>query len=92
MFNATTSGLRPSAAPTDARVAQPGARASTASIAVPAPAPENPAAVARHTRYSVDASGRRTATTVLRLSGITCAACALPIEEALRSVDGVIRA
>ena len=47
---------------------------------------------ARHTRYSVDAAGHRTGTTALSLSGITCAACALPIEDALRSVDGVIRA
>ena len=93
MFNATTSGLGPAAAPTDAHLAQQAsARMSAASMAPLAPAPDNAAAMERHTRYSVDPAGRRTATTVLRVSGITCAACALPIEEALRSVDGVIRA
>lgn len=53
---------------------------------------DDPEQTARFTSWSVDDSGRRIGVSALRLSGITCAACALPIERALRSVDGVIEA
>lgn len=46
----------------------------------------------RCTRWVTDEQGTRMAETHLRLSGVTCAACALPIEEALRGVDGVSHA
>ena len=48
-----------------------------------------PQRVARYTRFEHDAAGRRIGVSSLRLSGITCAACAMPIELALRGVDGV---
>ena len=51
---------------------------------------DDPQHTARFTSWSVDAAGRRVGMSALRLSGITCAACALPIEQALRQVDGVI--
>ena len=53
---------------------------------------DDPEQTARFTSWSVDDNGRRIGVSALRLSGITCAACALPIELALRSVDGVIEA
>jgi Cu2+-exporting ATPase len=51
---------------------------------------DDPQHTARFTSWSVDPAGRRVGMSALRLSGITCAACALPIEQALRQVDGVI--
>ena len=69
---------------------------STVSDRPPAPPDaallDDPEQTARFTSWSVDESGRRIGVSALRLSGITCAACALPIELALRSVDGVIEA
>ncbi len=53
---------------------------------------DDPEQTARFTSWSVDETGRRIGVSALRLSGITCAACALPIEMALRSVEGVIEA
>ncbi len=53
---------------------------------------DDPEQTARFTSWSVDEAGRRIGVSALRLSGITCAACALPIEAALRSVEGVIEA
>lgn len=43
-------------------------------------------------RWEVDASGKRWAVSSLRLAGLTCAACALPIEWALSQVPGVRQA
>ena len=53
---------------------------------------DEPEQTAQFTRWAVDASERRIGVSSLRLSGITCAACAWPIEQALRGVDGVIEA
>ncbi|WP_295644706.1 cation-translocating P-type ATPase [uncultured Methylibium sp.] len=47
---------------------------------------------ARFTRWQCAPDGRREAESSLRLSGLDCAACALPIEQALRAVDGVLEA
>jgi Cu2+-exporting ATPase len=43
-------------------------------------------------RWELDASGKRWAVSSLRLAGLTCAACALPIEWALSQVPGVRQA
>lgn len=56
---------------------------------------DEPDQTERFTRWitpSSDGGERRIGVSSLRLSGITCAACALPIEQALRGVDGVIEA
>ena len=53
---------------------------------------DEPEQVARFTSWATDGAGRRIGLSALRLSGITCAACAQPIESALRAVDGVIEA
>eukprot|EP01038_Epipyxis_sp_PR26KG_P019040 gene19040-26976_t len=50
---------------------------------------DEPEQTSRFTRWTLDASGRREGSSSLRLSGITCAACAAPIEAALRGVAGV---
>jgi len=51
---------------------------------------DEPEQAARFTSWATDAAGRRIGLSALRLSGITCAACAQPIERSLRAVDGVI--
>ena len=51
---------------------------------------DEPEQASRFTSWGTDAAGRRIGLSALRLSGITCAACAQPIERALRAVDGVI--
>ncbi|MFM9917654.1 MAG: heavy metal translocating P-type ATPase [Rhizobacter sp.] len=53
---------------------------------------DEPEQTAQFTRWALDRGERRIGVSSLRLSGITCAACALPIEQALRGVDGVIEA
>ncbi|MDL2336285.1 MAG: cation-translocating P-type ATPase [Pseudomonadota bacterium] len=68
-------------------------RSASAFLATPdASAFDEPEQIARFTRWAVDQGERSIGVSSLRLSGVTCAACALPIEEALRSVDGVIEA
>ena len=51
---------------------------------------DEPEQAARFTSWATDGDGRRIGLSALRLSGITCAACAQPIERSLRAVDGVI--
>ena len=56
---------------------------------------DEPDQTERFTRWITpenESGERRIGVSSLRLSGITCAACALPIEQALREVDGVIEA
>jgi Cu2+-exporting ATPase len=74
---------------------------STTALELPAvlpPAATDPAVLdepeqaARFTRWEVDSHGQRIGESSLQLSGITCAACAGPIEQALRGVDGVLEA
>ncbi len=72
------------------------AAAATASHGAP---PDGDAAVLddpleqqRFTRWSTAADGRRMADSTLRLSGMTCAACAGIIEQALLALDGVAEA
>ena len=50
---------------------------------------DDPLEQQRFTRWSTDRDGRRIAESTLRLSGMTCAACAGIIEQALHGVDGV---
>jgi Cu2+-exporting ATPase len=50
---------------------------------------DDPQEQQRFTRWRVDRDGRRTGESVLRLSGMYCAACADTIEQALMSVPGV---
>ncbi len=58
-----------------------------------APSPDawldDAAQTARFTRWARERDGRRVAESSLRLSGLDCAVCAGPIEQALRAVDGV---
>ncbi len=70
-------------------------RSSTASSTPVLDEPEQTAQFTRWIHRDSDRSDRseqRIGVSSLRLSGITCAACALPIEQALRGVDGVIEA
>ncbi|MBX9716665.1 MAG: cation-translocating P-type ATPase, partial [Burkholderiaceae bacterium] len=68
-------------------------RYDPAFLGAPAGSPlDEPEQTAQFTRWAVDGSARRIGVSSLRLSGITCAACALPIEQALLAVDGVIEA
>ncbi len=53
---------------------------------------DDPLEQQRFTRWSVDRDGRRIAVSTLQLSGMTCAACAGIIEQALLGVDGVAEA
>lgn len=56
---------------------------------------DEPEQTARFTRWLVapgDAAELRIGVSSLQVSGITCAACAAPIEQALRAVDGVLEA
>lgn len=53
---------------------------------------DEPEQTAQFTRWALDREDRRIGVSSLRLSGITCAACALPIEQALRGVEGVVEA
>ncbi len=56
---------------------------------------DEPEQTARFTRWLAPPSGcegQRIGVSSLQVSGITCAACAAPIEQALRAVDGVIEA
>jgi Cu2+-exporting ATPase len=53
---------------------------------------DDPALQHASTRWTQLADGRRLASTSLVLGGIDCAACAGPIEAALRAVPGVLRA
>ena len=53
---------------------------------------DDPLEQQRFTRWSTDGDGRRIAESTLRLTGMTCAACAGIIEQALHGVDGVSRA
>jgi Cu2+-exporting ATPase len=53
---------------------------------------DDPAEQESFTRFETDAAGRRIGVSALRISGITCAACAGIIEAALSRVDGVVGA
>ena len=53
---------------------------------------DDPAEQGAYTEWHTTADGRREAVSHLRLSGIDCAACAAPIEAALRAVPGVRQA
>jgi Cu2+-exporting ATPase len=53
---------------------------------------DDPALQHASTRWTQQADGRRLASTSLVLGGIDCAACASPIEAALRAVPGVLQA
>ena len=56
---------------------------------------DEPEQTARFTRWlaqSSDSNAQRIGVSSLQVSGITCAACAAPIEQALCAIDGVIEA
>jgi Cu2+-exporting ATPase len=53
---------------------------------------DDAAELARFTRWSEPKDGRRIAESSLRIGGMHCAACATAIEQALRSVQGVVDA
>ncbi|MCL4738498.1 MAG: cation-translocating P-type ATPase [Burkholderiaceae bacterium] len=53
---------------------------------------DDPLELARFTRFSETADGRRSAESTLRIAGITCAACSGILEAALGRVDGVLEA
>ena len=50
---------------------------------------DDPLEQQRFTRWTTDAAGQRMADSTLQLSGMTCAACAGIIEQALMDVEGV---
>jgi len=53
---------------------------------------DDAAELARFTRWREPKDGRRLAESSLRIGGMHCAACAVTIEQALRSVPGVVEA
>jgi Cu2+-exporting ATPase len=75
-----------------AEVMPPAAAALDAPRADRLVALDDPVEQESFTRFETDAAGRRIGVSALRISGITCAACAGIIEGALARVDGVVGA